>query len=212
MLNSIFTFVSKALSYTFHPILMPVLIFGTLAMFDVGLLTPYNEENIVYFIAFIFIFTWFVPALGILGLYYGKVINSLHLDSVTDRIYSIIITTAIYTFTIYFLYFKLRANEKVVTIMVSIVVTQLIAGIITFFWKISLHSTAAWGLVCCLLLLNKLYCIDDNLFMPIVFFTFLSGCLMSARLYLQKHTIGQIAAGVGLSSFVMVLTGIYLSL
>ena len=74
---------------------------------------------------------------------------------------------------------------------------------VNFFWKISLHMTAigaAVGLLLCVTM--KEY---GNMTALCLVFTVLAGGLGTARLYLGKHNIGQVAAGFCIGVGVMLL-------
>lgn len=92
-----------------------------------------------------------------------------------------------------------------------VVVTLLVVSgtIATFFAKVSIHSLAMTGLLGVLLVLNR---VDEtgDLFIPTVLVTFFSGVVMSARLYLNAHTLREIVWGGALGFCVSVLAMILL--
>ncbi len=193
--------ISKALSYVFHPIFIPTLIIATIAIFAPSILLPISENLFLFFSLFVFLSTWLMPALSIYGLFLSGVIKSIYLDDQRDRMIGIAVTTIIYGIFSFVLYYKFRANTEVMLLFCTSIFCQLSALIITYFWKISLHSISVWAMVCylaTLILIKK----QDSLFAPLLTAILLSGALMSARLYLQKHTMAQIGAGMALSTIV----------
>ncbi len=77
------------------------------------------------------------------------------------------------------------------TIITALVV---ISTLITFFYKISVHSLAACGMIGILLPLNK--AIENNaLLWPTSIALVIAGLIMSARLYLNAHTFNEVVVG-----------------
>lgn len=92
-----------------------------------------------------------------------------------------------------------------------VVVTLLVVSgtLATFFAKVSIHSLAMTGLLGVLLVLSR---VEDSgaLFIPTVMVTLLSGVVMSARLYLNAHTLREVIWGSVLGFCVSVVAMILL--
>ena len=71
----------------------------------------------------------------------------------------------------------------------------LLTLIVTPFWKISLHMTAAGGLLAMLFILN--FSGFGQFPYTLLMFILLIGALGSARLWLGSHNLGQVMAGFG---------------
>lgn len=194
-------FIAQALSYIFHPILIPTLSILTLSIAAPTLLFPLREGSLLVFCAFVFICTYLVPAAAIYVLYLAGAIRNWQLDDREDRLIGIAVTSIVYSIFAFVLYSRFRANNEVMLLFYISIGCQLVSMAITRYWKVSLHSIAIWGMVCYLISLVVLKKADVLLW-SILSLIVVSGALMAARLYLQKHTLGQVAAGVFLSTIV----------
>ncbi|MFN0049559.1 MAG: hypothetical protein ACKVOU_10600 [Cytophagales bacterium] len=202
-MNKILYFLSKVISYILHPIIIPTIIVMILAVCSPSLLLPIQTEFLVYFVIFIFATTWAIPALVIYGLHLMDIIKNLELDEPKERIVGILATTIVYGIVAYILFYNFRANLQIMQIFSISVLSQICSIVITYFWKISLHTIGIWGLVGYLSGLIYIHNAKE-LILPVLAMILLSGLLLSARLYLQKHTIEQILAGIMLSSSISV--------
>jgi len=76
-----------------------------------------------------------------------------------------------------------------------IVTTMVVAAtIITFFYKLSIHSLAMWGAVGMMLPMNKVSEVN-SLLMPTAIVIVLAGLVMSSRLSLNAHTPREVMMG-----------------
>ena len=74
-----------------------------------------------------------------------------------------------------------------------------VSAAITFFYKVSIHSLAACGMIGILLPLNK--ALENNVLLwPTAIALVIAGLIMSARLYLNAHTFNEVLMG-GLVGF-----------
>jgi membrane-associated phospholipid phosphatase len=81
--------------------------------------------------------------------------------------------------------------NKLMAIVTALVVFSAIA---TFFYKVSIHSLGASGMIGILLPLNK--AIENNaLLWPTAIALVIAGLVMSARLYLNAHTFNEVVTG-----------------
>ncbi len=76
-----------------------------------------------------------------------------------------------------------------------LIVTLLVAisTLITFFYKISIHSLSMWGAVGIVLPLNKI--VEGSLLWPTAAIIAIAGLVMSSRLFLNAHTPREILLG-----------------
>lgn len=160
----------------------------------------------------IFVLTFAAPILGILVFYFTGGIEDLEMKNAQDRHLPFIMTCILYlTSTALFVYDTRFQAFPILGIIIGSITASLIAvTIITFYWKISAHSTGISGVVGFLMGLSyKLN--DEALIYPILACIIIAGVLMSARLYLNAHTPNQILAGSALG-FVVSLISIVLFL
>jgi len=92
-------------------------------------------------------------------------------------------------------------------IMIIVAALVGIATVITFFYKISIHSLAWGGVVGILLSMNRM--VEGTLLIPTIVAIVLAGLVMSARLFLNAHTLREVLSGA-LTGFVAGLGGMML--
>ena len=111
--------------------------------------------------------------------------------------------TTFYGLTAYMFISKIKVNDFLTVILITMTLMVLVITIVTIFWKISVHSTALSGLVGFIIgLILKIP--SAELLYPLVASILLTGAVMSARLALNAHTPKQILGG----SLVGLLMGI----
>ncbi len=187
---------AKGLSYLFHPLLIATWLFGLLAGFFPPALYPIKIETQPYFVVFIAVLTFVLPAINLLFFKQFGVIRSLEMTDRTERLKPFLFITLIYLACTFVFYFKTRIGLhdsvfKLLLIIDSLVVASLV---ITVVYKISIHSLAICGVLGMLLPLTKA-AEDGSLFVPFLLTLILAGLIMSARLKLQAHTPRQVMIG-----------------
>ncbi len=180
-------------SILFHPLLLT-----TYLVLMMGIYFPtflmISQEKLRVILAFIFCFTFLLPAVNLIIFKYFGTISSLTMRTRRDRIVPFIAISIIYLVTSFLFYFKLPLTEnfnKLILIVTLLVVT---ATILTFFAKVSIHSLAVWGGIGILLPLNKAM-EHSALLWPTTAVVVVAGLVMSARLYLNAHTPQEIWQG-----------------
>lgn len=136
--------------------------------------------------------TCVVPALLIIMMKRWHVIDSFEMEEREDRLGPLFIM-------VLFLYATLRFFNKMPLFSVfsfyltTAIVVTILAFIITFFWKISLHALG-WGcLTACLFIMTTA---AMRLYLPYFIGTIIiSGIVASARLKLKSHSNAQIYSG-----------------
>ena len=126
-----------------------------------------------------------------------------------ERILPFSFIAILYIVVTYLFYTRTRIdfNDNLLKFLVIIDALVLVAAIVTFFYKVSVHSMGMCGLIGILLPLNKIS-EDGALFYPTIVAIVLSGIVMSSRLQLNAHTPREVMVGgvLGFStSFVMML-------
>ena len=78
------------------------------------------------------------------------------------------------------------------------------ATLVTFIYKISIHSLTIWGMVGILIPLNKIS-EEGALFYPVLVVIILAGVIMSSRVALGAHSLKEVIWGsvVGLSVIIL---------
>jgi hypothetical protein len=185
------TKLARVISFLFHPVLMPFYIFLLLlnvnAFFSAELALSFK----IYLLGFICLTTILIPLLLIYLLYRKKVVHSLFLETREERIYPIIIITIFYYLT-YYLMKGIGISPVFSFYMLGATFLSILALVITFYTKISLHMLGMGSMSG--LMLGLAFSLSLNLlfFLGMIF---LSGVTGFARLKLNSHKPSEIYSG-----------------
>lgn len=153
-----------------------------------------SPQNFRIILGIVFGFTFLLPMINIIMFRYFGTISSYTLHSRNERLVPFIAIAIIYVVMIFLFYNKLPLSDsfnKLMTIAAALVV---FSAVITFFYKVSVHSLAACGMIGILLPLNK--AIENNVLLwPTAAIIIIAGLIMSARLYLNAHTFNEVILG-----------------
>ena len=180
------------ISWVFQPILMPF--YGTLLLFNL----PYYgfnllHPNIVYFVLVsTFLFTVVLPGSMILMLKKMNFISSIHLNERSERKYPIIFTILFHVANYYFLT-KIHLPFIYYVFLLSGIFSLIVTFLVSYFWKISMHTTGIGGLCGVFFACLLIWGIDTRLLFGFLFL--IAGMIGSARLILKAHTSGQVYMG-----------------
>lgn len=186
--------VAQIICILFHPLLLASVLFLLIVVFAPVIVGPTSVEFLQVFLMIIFILTFIIPLISISILKLTGAIRSFHMYSREERILPFILVTIYYGFSGYMIIKKLPLNDMVEIILYAITLQILLLTVITFFWKISAHAMAIGGVLGFLCALN-LSLPGSELLLPIILIAFLSGLIMSARLYLDTHNPPQVYSG-----------------
>ncbi len=181
-------------SIAFHPLLLPTFVFVLLGFLYPYFNTPYNSKHFIELSTFIFICTFIFPAVAIYAMYKWEVIGSLFLEERKDRPYPMVLTSLMYLLFTKILFGRIGADQTFIHAMYFIGFLILLAGIITFFWKISAHALGVGGVSGFFIQLNT-QVLDNRLFVALLVILAISGLVMTARLLLKAHTPTQVYIG-----------------
>jgi len=194
------------ISWVFQPILMPF--YGTLLLFNLSyygfnLLQP----SVVYFVLVsTFLFTVALPGSMILMLKKMNFISSIHLNRRSERKYPIIFTILFHVANYYFLT-KIHLPFIYYVFLLSGIFSLIVTFLVSYFWKISMHTTGIGGLCGVFFACLLIWGIDTRLLIGSLFL--MAGMIGSARLILNAHTSGQVYAGF-LAGFVPQILPLFL--
>lgn len=194
---------ATAFSYVFHPLMMSTYLFSIIVW-----LSPYNVLPVGFsttgsavLIALVWITTFLIPALSLFVLKMSGNITSLTLKNREERITPIIYTTVMYGVTTYLFGVKVELGPLISVLLGISTLLIGLTGLITLFWKISIHTLALGGLIGMLMAINQNTSIPNITVMLFVLFV-LSGVVASARLKLNAHSPIQVYSGFVLGVFV----------
>ena len=194
----------NTLSHLLHPILLPVL--GLYFLFETPTNSPgfivtslYDlpvEFKINLYKLFGFL-TILAPGISTWIMYQNKIISSVKLENRVERFTPIGITATYYIMN--YVLLRVMIPEHMIISFIfpyafGIALTVVIAFILNYFTKISLHMLGFFGLVGSIMgyFQNQL---DYNLFF-LIFLIILGGLVGSARLYLKAHTLKEVVLGI----------------
>jgi membrane-associated phospholipid phosphatase len=198
---------AKALSYLFHPLLMPSGLFAMLAALFPPALYPIKMETQLYFVLFVSVITLLLPLVNLVFFRQFGVIRSFTLINREERIKPFLFIALLYLAGMLMFYYKTRIGwgDNVFKLLVIINALVVVAFLITLMYKASIHSLAICGVLGILLPLAKA-AEDGSLFIPLLVTLVLAGMIMSARLQLNAHTPRQVLVGA-VAGFATAFTG-----
>ncbi len=188
--------VAKLISVLFHPLLMTTYLFLVLTYFLPVILQPARPS--LWIILLIFVTTFALPAANFLLLRLSGTVTDLSMPHREQRILPFIFISAIYVFVTVMFYWKFPI-PNLLRLMIIVSAMVVFSTIITFFYKLSIHSLSIWGAVGMMLPMNKVS-EENGLLIPTVLVIVAAGLVMSARLTLNAHTPREIMMG-GIAGF-----------
>ena len=187
---------ARLVSYVFHPLLMPTYLFSLLAWALPTSMEPIRPEQHLKFIFFIFIVTFLLPFLNV-GIFkaFGT-IRSFSLPERKERLIPFSFISVIYVVVTYLFYSRtqMNLNDNFLKFMVIIDMLVIVATIATFFFKVSVHTISAWGIIGMMVPLTKISQMN-TLFYPTIGFIILAGIIMAARLQVGAHSSREVMWG-----------------
>ena len=184
---------SKIVSYIFHPLLLTTYLVALL-----GLTIPrfLILPSAAYwpFVGFIFAMTFILPVSNLILLKAFGTVTSLQMPTRRERLLPFTLIAVLYIAVTIMFYYKVRGNINFNKVMTLVTIMVLVATIMTFFEKISVHSLAICGALGIMMPLNKAV-ENGSMLVPTLAVLILAGVVMSSRLYLNAHTPRQVMFG-----------------
>jgi hypothetical protein len=188
--TSLYT-VARIVSRIMHPFLMPVYAL-LLIVFGNTMLDIYPTRIKIFFFAVVVLNAVIIPAFAIALMRTLGYITDISLDNRRDRISPLALMAISYGICI-MLVTDIQSAFLIRKFLIAGMACSVLALIITFFWKISLHLVAA-GAVTAMIAMLAVAGIP-GMFIPLITCILLTGILASARLLLGKHTPAQVGLG-----------------
>ncbi|HEV8511999.1 MAG TPA: hypothetical protein VGQ59_01915 [Cyclobacteriaceae bacterium] len=190
---------AKVISFVFHPLLMATYLIIVIGKFFPALLMI-GPDHIWLITSFVFGFTFVIPAVNLLLFRYLGSIQSLYFESRRERILPFIFISLMYSLVAFLFYYKLPFSANFNKLMLIVAALVVVATLITFVYKVSVHSLALGGFVGILFPLIRF---SPTLLFPTTFIVAITGIVISSRLILDAHTPRETLVG----SLAGVLTG-----
>jgi membrane-associated phospholipid phosphatase len=181
------------ISIIFHPLLLTTYLVSLLGFYFPSLLMI-APEDFKIILAFVFCFTFLLPAVNILVFRLFGTISSYTLDTRRERIVPVLAISLIYVVTSFLFYNKLRFSSNFNHLILLVTVLVVVSSLLTLFYKVSIHSLGVWGGIGIILPLNKAL-EQSYLLWPTAIALVIAGLVMSSRLYLNSHTPRQVLVG-----------------
>lgn len=184
--------ISNVLSYIFSPLFIPT--YGMILASYLSLLVLLPSSVLWTTITIIFIITCVIPATGILAMYRTGLVSDPALNDRTERTVPYVLVVLCYLGGCLFLY-RASAPAWLYMFFAGGAVAGAISAIVNRWWKISAHAAGMGGLVAMMFSMASsqyaLHSLDIWISVAII----LTGMVMSARVYLDRHTLMQVMAG-----------------
>ena len=207
---------SHFISVLIHPVF--IVVYSFLIYFEID--SFYNKMLFIaapkiYWLLFVFILMMAVcfPLLTMFIMFKNKIISSYSINERKERIPILFFVIIYYSMTYYiFRHWNetlLNLLEPYVYFLFAGILLLIIVFIITFWWKISLHSASISGLcggvMAETLVISELNNITTIMIINTVLLM-LIGIVSFSRLYLKAHTFSQVITGIVLGFGIMFMT------
>lgn len=184
--------ISQLLSSIFSPLLVPT--YGMIMASYLSVLAVLPSGVLWTTVAITFVITCVLPLAGIIALYKSGVVKDPGLNERSERFIPYGLAALCYLGCAFFLY-RASAPLWLAMFYAGGAVAIVINVIVNIKWKISAHAAAVGGLVAFVFRLaashQAIY--DMNVWMSAM--VIVAGMVMTARVYLQRHTLMQVLAG-----------------
>ena len=193
---------AKIISIIGHPIFHPTWMMLLLILSGI---TRFMPQSNAVFLGITVLMTCLIPGLVIMMVKRWGLIKSLEMEEREDRLGPLFIM-------LLFLYAAYRYFNKIPMLAIfnfyltAVIVVTVLAFVISFFWKISLH-TLGWGCFTAFLFIMTTVSLRSYLLYFIACIV-ISGVVAAARLKLKSHNNAQIYAGFAVG-FAAVIVSYY---
>lgn len=183
---------SRFLSYVLHPLLMPF--YTVLLLFNINTylsfsISPQLQQVILMVV---FMTTLVFPLISSVLLLQKGTIRSLEMESKEERRIPFLFAGVCYLVCFYLIY-RLPVARVLSVMILAASVTILLAWLLSYRYKISIHMIGIGGLTGVMYSVARLFSADLTILITLCFL--LSGLLGTARLTLGAHSHSQIYTG-----------------
>jgi hypothetical protein len=187
---------ARVLSFVFHPLFVPTYFFVFLSWVLPVMLEPISFALQPKFLLFFFLVTTGVPLLNIAVFRWFGTVRTFSMVDRRERLWPFVFVAVLYLALTYMFVSQgmMSLNDNFLRLIIVIDMLVVVGTILTFFFKVSLHSLCIWGLVGIMVPLNKLTGVT-SLFYAAVALILLAGFVMSARLKMGSHSLREVMWG-----------------
>ena len=182
----------RAISAVFNPLILPTFLAIIIFLLQPIGMYHYPIKLKILLIVQVFLVSFLMPLFIALVQVRLKVAKSIFLDQKEERNLPYIVTI-LGLIMLFALFFKYNLPFYFSYAILGAAIMVFIAFIINRKWKISAHTMACGGVIGSLLAWSDYFL--SPVFIPISILFVISGLVGTSRLYLEKHTLGQVTAG-----------------
>ena len=177
--------VAKTISYIFDGTFISIPIFLVICFMVVE-----NKIEAVGWASLCVLFGTIIPYIYICFLYKKKIISDIHIPKKEHRIKPLIVSFMSYV-TCFIILYALKGPLFLKSVFAVSIVSTIVFTIITYFWKISLHTSwITFGVITFIVLFGK-WMLLLILLIPAIGW---------ARVKIKRHTVIQVILGAGIST------------
>ena len=183
-------FIARIFSTVFRPSYYPTV--GTFILLSFTYLSLFPWMFKLWVLALVYLFTFCMPALGI---YIYRRIHgwsAIELRKRHKRAVPYIINICCYLCLMHIFYVTHMPHFMMAIVGISLLI-QCVCIVVNLWWKVSMHSAGSGGVIGALIAYAAIFG-----FNPIWWLCgaiFVSGCVMTSRMVLRQHTLGQVLGG-----------------
>ncbi|MDE6122958.1 MAG: hypothetical protein K2F76_06915 [Duncaniella dubosii] len=184
--------ISEILSAVFSPLLVPT--YGMVLAAFLTILRMLPSNLLWTAIGITFVITCLVPVSAIVALYRSGVIKDPALNNRTERFIPYGVVVLCYLGCGFFFY-KASAPFWLPMFFAGGALATVISTVVNCWWKISAHAAAMGGLVALVFRIVASHYALFNMNVWLSGVIIAAGLVMTARVYLSRHTLWQVLAG-----------------
>ena len=195
---------ARAMSNVFRPSYFPMLGFVLLLMFTYLSQLPWQFKAAI--LAMVYLFTLFLPAIGVYAFRRMRRLNVQQLTLHHNRLVPYVLHIICYGVLLRFL-FSIHAPVFMGGIIVISLLVQCVCTVTTLWWKVSMHSAGVGAIMGALVAYSSIFHFNPVWWLCLALLV--SGAVNSSRMYLRQHTLWQVLGGT-LIGFACGLVGLFI--
>ncbi|MGB3467758.1 MAG: hypothetical protein WBA74_20900 [Cyclobacteriaceae bacterium] len=185
---------SLVLSVVFNPLLIGTYLFWTFTFVYPEIFWPYSQKQHLWLFGIFAIGTLIMPAVSLVFLRTTGYISGFEIEDRKQRPIPFFFITFWHVVVSYLFIAKLSLGWHMTIIMFTTTFLIALLTLITFRFKISIHSAGIWGAA------GYLSAIivrghQREVLLPLIIVFLIAGAVGTARLYLNRHTLKEVAYG-----------------
>lgn len=182
----------KIISAIFSPLLVPTYAMIMASYLTVLAIIP--GASLWTIIGIVFLITAFIPAVSIFALHKAGLVSDTGLNNRTERTLPYVAVFLCYCACVLFMV-RIQAPQWLPLFFKGAAMATLVNIVVNRWWKISAHAAAMGGVVAMLFRILVLHQAIYDLNWWITGAILATGLVMSARVYMKRHTLMQVLTG-----------------